>query len=360
MTSPLPFLRRCTLWWTGGLAFALAALPGGAQAAGPAPQRVAFAVVGDSDSHSYQDTRAFPPGSPSRGGAYRATTYQWTDVLATLRGDRLDLGERGTWGMNGRLAKGVRLLGLEARAPRKVDHRYNFAVSGDGCEDLWGGYSRQVPSLIRLMDGEPERWRDGVVLIRIGVNTFGKAVELDRLARDPRDPAVLRTMDACVDQIRKSVDAISTAHPGTRIVLVGIFDNRHWAPYFDRWRPLAEQANISTGLDHFDRALQGLVAKSPRLAFFDDRAWFTAQWGGRDAQGAPAYRTVPFGALQVRNASGDEPSHAALADGHAGTAWNGLWARGVVDVLNRRFGLGIPALTDAELASLVGRPVLQR
>lgn len=39
---------------------------------------VALAVLGDSDSHSYQDSLSFPPGSADRGGAYRARTFQWT------------------------------------------------------------------------------------------------------------------------------------------------------------------------------------------------------------------------------------------------------------------------------------------
>jgi hypothetical protein len=49
---------------------------------------------------------------------------------------------------------------------------------------------------------------------------------------------------------------------------------------------------------------------------------------------------------------GDRPTHAVLADGHAGTAWNGLWARNLVDVLNRAFGLGIPQIRVEEIARL--------
>ncbi|MGE5865965.1 MAG: SGNH/GDSL hydrolase family protein [Rhizobacter sp.] len=317
---------------------------------------LALAVVGDSDSHGYHDTRAFPPGTPERGGAQRPTTYQWTEVLAALRSPALDLGPRTDTGTFGRLARALRAVGLDARAPRKRDHLHNFAVSGQGCEDLWGGVSQQVPQLLNLMDEQPARWRGGVVVIRIGVNTFGRAADLERLSRNPRDPEVAGRIDACVGQVRAAAEAIARAHPQARVVLVGIFDNAHWGPYHARWRDPAALANISAGLDRFDQALQRLAAERPQFAFFDDRAWFASLWGGRNAEGAPAYRSVPFGPLQVINASGDAPRFATLADGHAGTAWNALWARALVDLLNRRFQAGIPPLTDAELASLLGRP----
>lgn len=320
---------------------------------------VPLAVVGDSDSHGYQDTRAFPPGSPERGGPRRATTYQWTEVLAALRGDTLDLGPRTATGTPGRVASALHAVGLNVRAPRKLDHLHNFAVSGQGCDDLWGGASRQVPQLLDLMADHPARWQRGVVVIRIGVNTFGRSSDLDRLARDPRDPSVAARIDACVGHIRAATQAIARAHPRTRVVLVGIFDNAHWAAYLDRWRDPAQLANIAAGLDRFDLALKRLAAERPQWAFFDDRAWFAARWGGRDAQGAPAYRPVAFGGLAVTNTSGDAPHHATLADGHAGTAWNALWAQSLVALLNSRFALGVPPLADAELASLPSRPAVR-
>ena len=343
-----------SLRWRDALVAVLMCVPAFASVLPPA-SRIPLAVVGDSDSHGYHDERAFPPGSPDRGGRLRDTTYQWTEAISALRGGVFDLGERESTGTWARVATVLRSVGFEARAPRKTDHRYNFAVSGHGCDDLMGGPSRQVPELIRLMNEDPVRWRRGVVVIRIGVNTFGKGAELDRLARDPRDPAVVRTIDTCVSQIRSAVDAIAGAHPGTRVVVVGIFDNRHWAAYLNRWRGPAEQVNISAGLDRFDHALQRFVADRPHVAFFDDRAWFASQWGGRDAQGIPAYRTVSFGSLKVSNSTGDEPFHATLADGHAGTVWNLLWAQSLIDLLNQRFGLGVAPLTEAEMVPLLSR-----
>ena len=314
---------------------------------------VPLAVLGDSDSHGYQDTVSFPPGSPERGGAHRATTFQWTEVLARLRGDAIDLGPRAVTGQRGIVARALRAVGIDARAPRKHDHLHNLAVSGQTCRDLDEGPTRQVPTLLRLMAADPARWQSGVVLIRIGVNSFGKAGDLDRLAADPDDAVVAAVIDDCVARIRGAVDAVSAAHPGTRFVLVGIFDNSHWSRYVGRWPSPTAQANIARGLDRFDGPLRRLAADRPRVAFFDDRAWFATRWGGRDAAGRPVYRAVPFGPLQVTQSTGDVPNHTTLADGHAGTAWNAFWAQSLVALLNARFDLGIPPLGDAELATLL-------
>ena len=349
MPNPTRFLARAqAVAWLA----ALFALPMTAVATPPIP----MAVLGDSDSHGYQDTVSFPPGSPDRGGPFRATTYQWTEVLATLRGDQVDLGPRATTGTRGAFARLLRAAGVDARSPRKRDHLHNLAVSGQGCADLDGGPSNQVQALLRLLAADPARWHHGVVVIRIGVNTFGKSGELDRLADDPGDRQVAALIDDCTARIRAAVDTLAAAQPGTRFVTVGIFDNSHWASYAGRWASATAQANIARGLDRFDDALRQLATDRRQVAFFDDRAWFQDRWGGRDADGRAAYRPVPFGPLRVTNTLGDAPQHATLADGHAGTAWNALWAQSLVAVLNSRFGLGLAPLRDDELVTLLSRP----
>ncbi|SOD50933.1 SGNH/GDSL hydrolase family protein [Pseudoxanthomonas wuyuanensis] len=356
--SPLATFRKPLLlagiaaiafwWWTHGGRTAGSA---GTDITGVSPPP--FAVVGDSDSHSYQDRVSFPAGSPLRGGAYRDSTLQWTEVLARLRGRELDPGQWGVYGGNGLLARAYELAGGQARAPRKQDYRYNFAVSGAGCESLMGGRIRQVPRLVRLMDQAPHRWREGVVLIRIGVNSFGTADSLDRLARDPADGAVQGVIAGCIRAAKASVETIHRHHPETRIVLVGIFDNSHWTKYQDRWQSPRQLANIRQGLDAFDHALAQMAQPDPRLAFFDDRAWFAGHWGGRDAAGRPAYRSIEFGGLRVENSAGDSPDHATLADGHAGLVWNALWAQSLVDLLNAGFGMGVTPIGQDELLALL-------
>src|SRR5690606_24486956 len=95
---------------------------------------VPLAVLGDSDSHAYHDTLHFPPGWPARGGPSRAITFQWTEVLARRRPEAIDLGPWGRWGMRRSWARVLGRLGRTVRAPRKEDHRHNFAVSGARCE----------------------------------------------------------------------------------------------------------------------------------------------------------------------------------------------------------------------------------
>lgn len=311
-------------------------------------------VLGDSDSHSYQDRLTFPSGSSARGGSHRATSFQWTEVLGRLRSEPLDLGPWGEWGSRGSLARMSEWLGRPARAPRKEDYRHNFAVSGAVCADLMEGGWRQAPRLLQLMGTAPARWANGIVVIRVGVNSFGREADLDRLARDPADPAVRGQIDRCLGHIEDSISLIRNAHPGMRFVLVGIFDNTHWARYAGRWQDPSALRNIGAGLDRFDHGLRRLADQRPGIAFFDDRAWFARHWGGRDAQGRPAYRSVPLeGIGSVSNTAGDDPRHAVLADGHAGTVWNGLWARALVEVMNRSFGLNVEPILDGEIAALL-------
>jgi hypothetical protein len=321
------------------------------------PGTVALAVLGDSDSHSFHDRVSFPPSSGMRGGVFRDSTWQWTELLGRLRSNEINLGPWGTWGTRGRIAIVREWLGLDGRAPRKEDYQYNFATSGAGCENLLTGMARQAPRLLTLMDREPQRWRNGVVVLRIGVNSFGMDDALDALARDPGAPAVQAIISQCVGYVRDTVALIHTHHPGTRIVLVGIFDNSHWPNYFGRWQSARQLDNIRQGLDRYDNALKAMAASDLRLAFFDDRAWFAQRWGGRDGRGRPAYKTVTLSSgFQVTNSKGDYPSHAVIADGHAGAAFNALWAQSLIALVNARFGFHITPISDAEVARAIVAP----
>ena len=316
---------------------------------------VSLAVLGDSDSHAYHDSVFFPAGSVKRGGDHRSTTWQWTELLQRLRGRQLDQGEWGFHGTRGLVARANRWLGREGRSPPKQDYRFNFALSGADCSDLLEGYSQQARALLSLMDQEPARWRNGVVLIRIGINSFGDARDLEQLAHDPRAAGVQEKIAGCVRAIRDSVALLRGHHPKIRIVLVGIFNNADWPNYLDRWHDPVQLANIDEGLDAFDRALAGMAQADPGIAFFDDRAWFAARWGSRDGQGLPAYRDLVLGNLRVRNTAGDGPEHAVLADGHAGSAWNAEWARALVELMNARFQLAVTPIDRAEVIAALER-----
>jgi hypothetical protein len=128
--------------------------------------------------------------------------------------------------------------------------RLELYVAGAG-----GGWSRQVPRLVRAMDAEASKWRNGIVVIRIGGNDFANDVtNLDLLAKDPQSPVARAKMDMCLSEIRKAVAMIHHAHPQTRIVLVGVFNNVNWERMHDQWHSPTPLANISKGLDYYDDA----------------------------------------------------------------------------------------------------------
>lgn len=320
-----------------------------AGASSAAPLRLA--VVGDSDSHAYHDRKQFTGKDGSRGGAFHDTTWQWTEWLHRLRGGAVDQGQWGRVGSRRIVAMVEEALGLPARTPEKEDFAYNFAVSGAVCNDLMN-VQRQVPHLVQQMDETPAAWQDGIVVVRIGVNSFGQREHLARLAASADDPVVAAEIDRCIDDVRMAVSYLHRHHPETRVVLVGIFDNANIGENVRRWSSPRELANITRALDRYDAALKTLAARDRRIAFFDDRAWFAALWGSRTPDGRPAYRPVDVGGgFVVTNTQGDAPCHAILADGHAGTVWNALWAKALVHVVNQRFAAGIPPITSKELAS---------
>ncbi|HET6788679.1 MAG TPA: GDSL-type esterase/lipase family protein [Aquabacterium sp.] len=317
-------------------------------------QPIRLAILGDSDSQAYQDTVSFPAGSPWRGGEHRPQTWQWSEILAQLRGDQLDLGPWGIWGAPKTMALLQDAIGLGGRSPRKMDHQYNFAESGAGCDALVR--YRMARRLVQLMDQAPQAWLDGIVVIRIGINDLGTREALQALSADPMDRQVHARITSCIAQHMQAIELIHAHHPRTRIVLVGLFNNMDWPPYAALWQTAQARAHIRQGLAVFNIALQRLAAQDSRLAYFDDEGWFASHWGTRDAQGHRAYRPVnPDGLHPTTHSQGDELTHATLADGHAGTVWNLLWARALIDLINRRYAAHLLPLSDAEVVRFVAR-----
>lgn len=291
-----------------------------------------LAVLGDSDSAGYQDRIGLPDPS-LRGGPERARSLQWTEILARLRGKRLDLGPRTEVG-GGRVHALMRWLrGRPARA-HKFDHLHNFAASGWGCDSLLDTRRAQVPALLDLIERAPERWQGGVVVIRIGVNDFGQPAALERLAQDADDPQTQGAISVCLAAIERSVERLHARVPTLQIVLVGIFDNRHLPAQHSRWQSEHESTHVVRALDRFDQGLRALSAQRPRLHFLDERALFASLFGGRDAQGRPHYRPLRIGDFELRLSQGDTPEHFLLQDGHGGTLWNALWLNALLEILD--------------------------
>jgi len=314
---------------------------------------IALAVLGDSSSHSYQDSKSFPLGSTSRGGAFRARTFQWTEVLARLRGNELNPGPWVEWGRSNQVAWFRRLIGLPSgRAPMKEDYLYNFASSGATCGNLMGGPLHrfgQAPQLVALMGRDPERWRNGVIVIRIGNNDWSAV--LDDQARDPNASRVRATAAYCLEQITAALKLIRATHSDTRILLVGVDNEANEPGTFDRYRSAIAVANIQTAFDKFNARLRELVGNDDRIGFFDLGAWFQNLWGRRGPDGAPEHKVVVVGGkLRVTNTIGDEPSNAVLADDHGGLVLNALWAQSLVLSLRQIFDLRLTPISDDELA----------
>ncbi|OUM03610.1 hypothetical protein A8M77_04870 [Variovorax sp. JS1663] len=323
--------------------------PSGAAASGAIP----LAVLGDSNSHAYQDHAWFPADTIERGGPLRSRTFQWTEVLARLRGQQLDPGPWVRWGRPGVVALAREWMGLRGgRAPRKEDYLYNFANSGAACKNLMGGRFRQAPRLVALMNEDPERWTRGVVVIRIGLNNWAGLMDLQ--ASDPAAPQLREVTSYCAGEIGSAVALIRRAHPSTRILLAGIGNEADDPANFERWQSAAEIRNIRTALDGFNAAIRRLAEGDPRVAYFDDLAWFRSHWGSRDANGKPDYRTVELGpTLRVTNTIGDDPRNAVLADRHPGLVWNALWAQALVARLREAFDLPLTPISDEELVRFV-------
>jgi hypothetical protein len=319
------------------------------------PGAVSFGVLGDSDSHAYHDELKFADNPAARGGALRQRTWQWTEVLAHLRADQLDPGPWGVWGTRFRRLSVLRdALGLDGRFPVKQDYLFNQAYSGAVCDNLNGTQTDQTGRLLTAMRRAPERWQNGIVLIRIGTNDFGKQDSLEDLSRSPDAAEPVALMDACLREIRTTVQRLRAPYPGLRIVLVGIFNNAEWEKFHALWQTPQAQANIHQGLTRFDQGLRAIAQGDPHTLFLDDQAWFAALWGSRMPSGKPVYKTVRFGErFEVRNTGGDEPHNATLRDGHAGTVWNALWAQSLVAQLNAHFGLSIKPLQTDELVHFV-------
>ncbi len=315
-------------------------------------QAIPFAVLGNSDSHAYHDSVSFPPGSSERGGSNRPVTLQWTEILHRLRPTELDQGPWTTVGRSGRAARVAGWIGVHVRTPRKQDFAYNFAVSGARCEHL-GGARGQTAALVHTMRAEPGRWARGVVVIRIGINDIGTTEVLADVAASGMTAEAQRLVSACGEAIDAAVRAIHAVDPRTQIVLVGIDDNANWPPNHAQFRTAAAMTALTALHDAFDGELQRIAAQDALVRFHDERAWFRALWGGRDSTGVPAYRTVPVGGLDVGMSQGDDLRHAVIADGHAGTITNALWARGLTTFLHDVCRVNVKPLSMDEVHAFV-------
>lgn len=312
--------------------------------------RVPLAVLGDSDSHSYQDTLSFAQGSEERGGKWRATSWQWSELLARWRGDQLDFGTWDAWGQSGWRHRALTWLGQAPRTPRKMDFQYNFAISGQGCDHLL----EQATYLRDLIEAHPAHWENGLVVMRIGGIALNNPLWLEAAANNPRARAVVDHVSLCQSAHTRAVALLQRAQPSLRLVLVGPLNDAHDPLNRTQWRTESGLANIEQALAPFDQHLKLLESQDPvHRLYFDNRAWFARQWVGQSDHGLPTYRTLQLGPLTLKPDFGDAPSHLQLGDRHFGTAANALWAQALVQALQARWpDLNLAPIGAAELDPL--------
>lgn len=323
----------------------------GAGTHSPATAPIKLAVIGDSDSQSYQP---FAAADNLRGGPWRPISLQWTELLAQWRGHEVHLGTWANWGSGSWGMQLARLMGGAVRAPAKTDFEYNFAISGQGCGGLRGDMVRQARQLAALIRADADAWADALVVVRIGAADLNDPHWLDAAAEDPHAPGVTARLARCEAAQTETVALLQAAQPRLRLVLVGALNEADDPAYWSRWRNATAQARIERALAPFDAHLQTLAAQDPaRRLYFDNRAWFQQHWGGRDAQGEPAYRTLRLGPLTLKPHAGNAPDHALLGDHHFGTAANALWVQALLRALTGKWpDLGLTPITDRELHAL--------
>lgn len=304
-------------------------------------------MLGDSDSHSYHDELK----SIDRGGAWRKTTFNWLTVWAQLRPEEIDPGEMKVFGDGRFLASVKAAFGKPSRVPAKRDFEYNYAFSGARCASLVEQWPQQVNWLGVRLKAAPEKWNDGLVVIRIGVNDFGQREHVRRWAEAAHADEAAQRISECISAISRSVDVIR-AHSTARIALVGIAREYNAPDTYREWEDEADVARIAAVLETFDTGLRDIAAGDPRIAFVDDITWFMARYGDR-ARGdwRPTYTSA---GVTISNTWGDEPHNLVLSDDHAGTVAGGFFANHLIGSLNAAFDLKLTPLTEAEMLELAG------
>jgi len=304
------------------------------------------AVLGDSDSHAYRDS----VNEIRRGGAYHGGTFQWTEIWARVHPEQVDLGRWGVWGTRRSLARVRDLLGLEARPFRKEDFEFNYARSGARCDSLYRDYPRQAVALIDKMRRSPDRFDSSLVVIRIGINDFGQSRHLLRWAKDPGSGEGARRVDRCLHEIDRALRAILDLPTRSRIVLVGTSHDYNEPDFPADELSQTEILRMRSVLERFERGLQDLATRSPRVIFVDGVGHFRARWGMRFQEGLREKPCAPDGRC-LSNTRGDEPFHLTLLDGHAGTLHNALWLNHAIERINSGFDLGLkPVPLEAVVA----------
>jgi hypothetical protein len=310
-------------------------------------ERIPIAILGDSDSSSYE----WQHGEPGRGGEFARATHNWPWIWNELRSSEIDLGPYQRSGTYPRIAGILSSLGFSTRAPRKLDYKYNYSLSGIGCRSLSTEWPYQYRWLLSELNENPLAWKRGIVIIRIGVNDIGQRAHLRQWAETGLDEYSKGLVNQCVDEIASVAGELIDNHD-VRVAIVGIAHDYNWPDSFSEWPERQQIARISAVLESFDTQLLSLASRSPQLAFIDDSSWFRSRFGDRQTEDLRFEFSISTN-VSIKNAIGNRPENLILEDGHSGTVANAFWLSAMIESLNDQFGLNLEPIRDEEILSLI-------
>ena len=289
-----------------------------APTSGHAPTVIHLGIMGDSASDEYR-------ADDDRGGAYASTTLSWDELLERYRG--VNIGRWGTWG-------GTRRSGYE----------YNWAHSGATAEDVVNtgqatGLAQQVAA------GEVN-----TVVLYAGANDF--AIWNGAYAKIYNGTLADKTLEdhvnTIVSSIATAIDTVRAAGPVNMIVtnLAGAASSQFPDP--------AKRQLVTNAVASVNAGIQSAINARPGVALVDFH----------NAASDPVVSSrivVTNGNLMVAGQgislqiNGDEPHHALLSDGHAGTVIGCLLANYIfVKPLDSQFGQNIAPFSDQECLTYAG------
>lgn len=313
---------------------------------GDAPLPVA--ILGDSDSHSYRDKY----DNKARGGDFHSVTYNWPALWDRFRSEQVNLGAFGTWGESYRRARIKNWLKLPARAPKKLDFDYNYAISGLRCQSLLEGWPYQAKWLISRLQRSPDFWEKGLVIIRIGVNNLGSTKQLEQWGVSGLDKTAKDVVSECVRQITEATEQLLASHPSVKIAILGMCRDCNLTESYKHWPTLENIKNRDQVLGSFDQQLKSYVQNKKRVLFIDDVAWQIKRYSDRYNEPIKL-ETRLADKVTIKSRQGDHPSNLILADYHAGTVYNGFWLNNLIEQLNQGFELELSPLSEEEILSVI-------
>lgn len=283
-----------------------------------------LAIIGDSTLDEYR-------ANDNRGGSYGPTTLNPVELLVTKR--RLNVG---AWGSRAE--------------PRRSGYEFNWARSGDTSAQA---LSNQAPGVI----GQIQAGTVTHVIVMIGLNDFspwGLAPSPSIYSGSLSGATLTSRLNTIADRISQTARNVNAAAPG-RVLLVGVQDYiaLQVLPDYEMslYPDAAKRQRIVDAISYVNAKIQAQTV-ADGIHFLDYNAAMGVELSAR--RSGPDI--VIGGQVIDVNVRGDEPHHVLLNDTymHPGTVYNGLVANTLIARMNQVWGLGLAAMTDAEILAAAG------